>query len=150
MQISTSERMAAVWRDYERYGGPADPTKAQPPTGRWTLAFCLIQHFGRFPWLLGTKAHAAGGMGWDPCLPEPGTADYEIIESVVLKAEEIIGNMPEPLDKRLHGYLHGHRVPTGMNAHWSSPLAAIDGSEELREGLIAKLKAATLESAKGT
>lgn len=145
---SIQERMEAVWRDYERYGVPGDPTKGQPTKGRWTFAFTLIQHFGRFPWLATNKAQAAGGLGWDPCLPEPGTPDYEVIDSVVTKAEEFIAQMPEPLDKRLCGYPAGRRVPSGLNAHWSNPLDAIDGSEELREGLMAKLKAATLGSLK--
>jgi hypothetical protein len=136
-----------MWLDYANFGGPADPTKAQPPEGRWSLAFCVIQYFGRFPWLAGTKWQAAGGLGWDPCLPYPGTPGYAMIEAIVLEAEKIIEQMPEPLDERLHGYPHGQRVPSGLNAHWSNPLDAIDGSGELRDGLVAKLRKATLEKA---
>jgi hypothetical protein len=141
---STRDRLEAMWQDYDRYGGPADPAKAQPPNARWSLAFCLIQHFGRLPWLVGTPQHRAGGLGWDPCLPEPGTQNYEIIEAVVLVAEKIIGKMPQPLDKRLCGYQSGRRVSSRLNAHWANPLQAMEGSDELREGLIATLRAATL------
>lgn len=145
--------MVSVWRDYERYEGPADPTEVQPPTGR-ALAFCVIRHFGIHPWLFGTKAHADSDPDWDPCLPELGTADYDTIYFVVHTAEKIIGNKPGPWDARLNEYLHGFRanglrLDYGMNRYWSSPLDVIDGSQELRKGLIAKLKAATLGSQGG-
>jgi len=143
---ATSERLKAMWHDYETYGGPPDPTKGLPSEGRWSLAFCLIQHFGRFQWLAGTREQEAGGGGWDPCLPLPGTPDYQVIESIVLAAEAVIQQLPEPLDRRLSGYGHGHRVPSGLNARWATPLQAIEGSGELRAGLVAKLKAITLRT----
>lgn len=136
---TTRDRLAAMWRDYDRYGGPADP-----PDARWSLAFCLIQHFGRLPWLVGTQRHQAGGRDWDPCLPEPGSPDYEIIEAVVVVAEKIIKQVPQ--FERLGGYQAGRRAEGGLNARWANPLELIEGSDELREGLMATLRAATLAS----
>jgi hypothetical protein len=152
VQPSREERMSSVWRDYVRYeGSRPDPTEAQPPTGR-ALAFCVIRHFGRHPELLGTNIV---DPDWDPCLPELGTADYDAIYFVVHTAEVIIGDKPGPWDPRLNDYLHGFRTngvrpDYGMNRYWSSPLDVIDGSQEMREGFIAKLKAATLGMQTGT
>lgn len=148
------DRMAAMWRDYERYGGPADPAKGQSADRRWSLAFCLVCHFGRFPWLFLQTAEdtrLAGGLGWDPCLPEPGTAEYEVVDHFVRKAEQVIEETTEggtkPLHEKLGGYKAGRRVlPAGLNLHWAIPLNVIERSGALRDGLISKLKKTTLAS----
>jgi hypothetical protein len=129
-----NDQIAAFWRDQARYGKV------------WGLAGTLLAHFGRHLWLQHPgleRQRDAGGLGWDPCLPEPGTPNYEIIDSFVKAAEALIARQPSPLDERLSGYEAGRRTDGGLNMAWAQPFLAIDGSDELREGLIAELETAT-------
>jgi hypothetical protein len=130
-----NDQIVAFWRDQDRYGKV------------WGLAGTLVAHFGRHQWLQHPALEhlrMAGGNDWDPCLPEPGTPHYGIIDSFVKEAEALIARQPAPLDERLTGYEAGRRTDGGLNQGWAQPFLAIDGSDELRAGLLAELKAITL------
>lgn len=142
MNQSGQQRITAFWREYERYSKV------------WSLECTLVMHFGRNQFLLaddvaGNVRYRNANLGWDPCLPEEGHPDYEIIDMFCRNAEAIIeSRIPERgegvLDKRLCGYPAGRRVDGGLNLGWSQPFQRIEASEELKDGLIAELKEATI------
>lgn len=132
------QRIAAFWKDYERFGRA------------WSLESTLVLHFGRNPELLLPQAHDYRSANFShDRLPQEDDHNCGYFKLFVDAAERVIEAHIRTPDgafvDSLCGYPGGRRADTRtLNLGWSQPFQRTEGSGELKDQLIAELRAATL------